>query len=208
MDGVGTVKLLIADIQLAAGKEEQILSQIAPRYAEKYLGTKLQKDARQELMSGYLLWRYLGISRNEQLTYNEYEKPFLVSGDSFFNLSHSEDCVVLAIADSSVGIDVEQIRSCHEATVKKVFTAKQKEELHKLEAHVRDEKFTEIWTTCEAVLKLKGTGFGETLDMEKEMAECHLYTTKIADYFLSCATEKQAEIVMENIKNIEMETII
>lgn len=194
-----SVKLIIANTQLVTGKEEHILSQIAPCYVEKHKGTKIQKDAEQELVSGYLLKRYLGVERDEQLTYNAYNKPSLTSADTFFNISHSDDYVVLAIADCDVGVDVERIRSCHEATVKKVFSTKQKNELLKLEGQAKNEKFTEIWTQCEAMLKLKGTGFGEEWDKEKGPAECSLYTARIDDYILTCATDKQVPIVIDQL---------
>lgn len=194
-----SVKIIIANTQLVTGKEEHILSEIAPCYVEKHKGTKIKKDAEQELVSGYLLKQYLGINRDEQLTYNEYSKPSLVSAEIFFNISHSEDYVVLALADCDIGVDVERIRNCHDATVKKVFSTKQKEELSGLEGPAKDERFTEMWTRCEAMLKLKGTGFGEEWDKEKEPVKCSLYTTRIDDYIVSCATAREAPVVIEKL---------
>lgn len=185
------VKLMIADTQRLRGKEEQILSQIAPCYAKKYRSTKIRRDAEQELAAGYLLQKYLGVSRDEQLTYNACHKPLLTSGTEFFNLSHSGNLVVLAIAGCDVGVDIEKIMDCHEATVKKMFSEKQQEELLWLEGEAKNEKFTEMWTTYEAMLKLKGTGFSDSWDTIKEPVACHLHTTKIDEYFLSCATENQ-----------------
>lgn len=194
-----SVKIIIADTQLVKGKEEYILTQIAPCYVEKHRGAKIKKDAEQELAAGYLLKLCLGINRDEQLTYNAYSKPSLASEEAFFNLSHSGDYVVLAIADGNIGVDVERIMDCHDATVKKVFSSKQKEKLLKLEGQEKDEKFTEMWTQCEAMLKLKGTGFGEEWDKEKAPAKCHLYTARIDDYMISCATERQAPIKIEKL---------
>lgn len=185
------VKLIIADIQKLRGKEEQILSRIASCYAKKYRNTKIRRDAEQELTAGYLLWKYLGVGRDEQLTYNACHKPLLASGTAFFNLSHSGELVVLAVAECDIGVDVEMIMDCHEATVKKMFSETQQEELLRLEGKERDERFTEIWTTYEAVLKLKGTGFSDSWDEIKEPAACHLHTIKMDDYFLSYATKNQ-----------------
>lgn len=193
------VKIIIANTHLVTGKEEHILSQIAPCYAQKHREIKIQKDAQQELLTGYLLKQYLGVNSDEQLTYNEYFKPSLVSAETFFNISHSVDYVVLALADCEVGIDVEQIRSCHDATVKKVFNTKQKEELQKLTGNQKDEMFTKIWTQCEAMLKLKGTGFSGEWDKDTNPVECSLYTTKLDDYFISCATEESVAIEIEKL---------
>ncbi len=197
-----SVKIIIADARLAEGKEEYLLSQAAPCYVKKHKASKIKKDALQELVTGYLLKHYLGISKDEQLTYNMYDKPSLASADTCFNISHSGDYVVLAIADCEVGVDIEKVMPFHEATVKKVFHTKQKEELYKTEGLARNERFTQMWTQCEARLKLKGVGFAEGWDKEKESEECcSLYTTRIDDYFISCATENPADIEIVTLNN-------
>lgn len=185
------VKIIVADIHRFQGKEEEILPHIAPCYAAKYRNTKIRRDALQELTAGYLLWKYLGVSKDEQLTYNACGKPGLSSGTAFFNLSHSGDKVVLAISGCDIGVDIEMIMDCHEATVKKMFSEQQQEELRELEGTAKNEKFTEMWTAHEAMLKLKGTGFEDTWEKIKEQVECCIYTTKTGDYFLSCAAENQ-----------------
>jgi 4'-phosphopantetheinyl transferase len=195
------VKIVIVDIRQFTCDTEQVLSQIAPRYAEKYKKTKRPKDAHQELVSGFLLKQYLGIIRDEQFTCNEYGKPFLTSGDCFFNLSHSEDYVVLAIVDCNVGIDVEKVRTCHEATVKKVFNTRQKEKLLGLEGDARNERFTQIWTECEALLKLKGTGFGDEWNVDNRLVEsCDIHTFQMQDYIITCVTEMESSIEIEKYK--------
>lgn len=188
---VDKAKIIIADTRQLQGKEEVILPQIAPCYAMKYRSTKICRDARQELAAGYLLSKHLGVTRDEQLTYNACHKPRLASGTACFNLSHSGNLVVLAIAGCEVGVDIEKIMDVHEATVKKMFCEKQQEELLQLEGRAKNERFTELWTTYEAMLKLKGTGFEDSWDKIKAPVACHLHTTKIDDYFLSCATENQ-----------------
>ncbi len=193
------VKIIIANIHHFKYNPEQILSQIAPCYVKKYKSTTIQTSARQELVSGLLLKQYLGIERDNQITYNAYNKPLLVSENKYYNISHSGDYVVLAIADCNVGIDVEKIRKYHEPTVNKVFSTKQKEQLLKIDGEKKDEMFTKIWTEYEAALKLKGTGFGEEWDKgKKSVYNCSIYTFKKEDYFITCATEKKTSIVTKN----------
>ena len=72
---------------------------------------------------------YLNIEHEEQLIINENGNPFLKAGEPFFNLSHSGNYVVLAIADCEIGVDIEHIMQCHEATVKKVYSPRMQEEL-------------------------------------------------------------------------------
>ncbi len=194
------VKIIIADIRQSTEDAKQNLSQIAPYYVEKYMSAKIKKVAGQELVSGYLLNKYLGIDQDEQITYNEYKKPSPATGSIFFNLSHSEDYVVLAISDCNVGVDVEKIGICHEATVKKIFSTKQKEELSCLEGDAKNEAFFRMWTACEAMLKLKGTGFGEEWDKDVPPVEnCRIYTERFNDYILSCATEAEVTITIEKL---------
>lgn len=48
-----------------------ILPQIAPCYVEKYHRFKVEQEARQELVTGYLLRKYLGVCEDGQLRVNE-----------------------------------------------------------------------------------------------------------------------------------------
>ena len=55
---------------------------------------RLCGTANQELLAGYMLYKYLGISSDEQLVRNEHGKPEIAAGyknesAAFFNLAHS-----------------------------------------------------------------------------------------------------------------------
>ena len=192
------VKIIIADVNVFIEDVEKILTEIAPCYVEKYQKHKIQKDKVQEALSGYLLKHCLGVTRDEQLSYNEYQKPYLASGKPFFNLSHSGDYVVLAVADCEVGVDVEKTRKCHEATVKKVFSEKQKTELAKVSEEARGEAFTKIWTECESVLKLQGIGFSNGWS-NIPVEEHHISVLEWNDYFIACATAEEVIVETEKI---------
>lgn len=192
------INIMIADTHPLKPDVEQILMQIAPCYAAKYKENKIKKNAEQELLSGIMLKHCLGVNRDEQLTCNEFGKPFLVSGDKFFNLSHSDNHVVLAWGDSEVGVDIEKIRPCHEATVEKIFSTKQKETLVGLKGDERDKAFTKIWTECEAMLKLKGTGFSKSWNKEKgPLEKCSIHTFEFEGCFISLATEEKVSVAVE-----------
>jgi hypothetical protein len=93
---------------------------------------------------------------------------------------------------------MEKIKVCHGATVKKVFSPMHKAELEGLDDDAKNEVFTRIWTEYEAVLKQRGIGFGE--GWEKEPIEnCIIHTVRFHDFFLTCATEQEAAIVIEKI---------
>ena len=77
-------------------------------------------------------------------------KPYIKNHENIFvSISHSKDLVVCAVADVSVGVDVEKIRPYNSSVARKV--------LHKTEP-MSDSDFTKEWTVFEATFKLKGTG--------------------------------------------------
>lgn len=196
------LQLIIANIYDYEDEIEKIEKEISPCYLEKARKNKKQKDKLQEIVSGYLLKQYLGVMKDNQISYNDYGKPMLETGNLFFNLSHSNECVVLGIAECELGVDIEKIRKCHEATVKKVFREEEKEKLKGLRGIDRDKKFTEIWTQYESVLKCKGIGFHHgwsNIPLE-------FYYVKMVfhdGYYISCATEEnmQIEIIIATYKN-------
>ena len=192
------VELIIADVRNMYINEEELLSLIAPCYLKKYHEHKIGKDKVQELVSGLLLKEYLGVVSDDQLEYGKYGKPKLIGDKRYFNLSHSGDYVVLAVADCEVGIDIEEIMPFHEATVKKVYREEQKKELEQVEGAEKDEKFTEIWTKYEAALKLEGTGFANGWD-DIPIGKCHISTLKYEKCYISCATESEIDTFQKTV---------
>ena len=107
----------------------------------------------QEFLSKILKENY-NIDKYE-LIYNEYGKPFLKDNNLFFNISHDNNLVVIAISDKNIGIDIEYL-TYNRFVLKKSFNEK---EQHKVNDKVNKEKeFTKIWVMKEAYVKMKGTG--------------------------------------------------
>ena len=189
-------KLIIADIEKISCDEEQILSQIAQRYVEKFHKHKKEKDKKQELIAGYLLKEYLNVEKDEQLVINKEGKPALRNGDIYFNLSHSGKYVVLAVADQEIGVDIERIRPYHEATARKVFSQGIRNQLSELSGEDKDRLFTRRWTELEAKLKVKGIGFSKEWKNEKDK-EYFIETRCLDDYFVSAATLQKSSLEIE-----------
>lgn len=134
-------------------------------------------------------------------------KPMLKSGKNYFNLSHSGDYAVLASADIDIGVDIEQIKDVHWPTVRKVFTLGQREQLEQAVEAKRPELFTKCWTECEAVLKLRGTGFAADTAManarsgstESEDRRRHLYvhSFRYKEYMIACAAYGEFDVSVE-----------
>jgi 4'-phosphopantetheinyl transferase len=106
-----------------------------------------------------------------QIQYGEQGKPALVpdsAGRSLsFNLSHSEDLAVLALAwDRNIGIDVERIRDDveYEDIARSRFSKGEVNSLMALAPRDRTEGFFLAWTRKEAYVKARGGGLQVPLD--------------------------------------------
>jgi 4'-phosphopantetheinyl transferase len=114
----------------------------------------------------WLLGRYLDVDPAAvQLAEGEHGKPYLPDASRAgleFNLSHSADVVVVAVARHRwVGVDVEQVRTDLDVDglAKRLFSAAERSLLDRTPSQQRYEAFFTLWTRKEALLKAAGTGF-------------------------------------------------
>jgi len=112
-----------------------------------------------------LLGRYLGMHPADiRFVYNSFGKPELspASGSHLrFNLSHSADLALIAIAaDADIGVDVEYIRPQpqYAEIAKRFLSPIEVDYLDGLPSHFRDEAFFSFWTKQEACVKARGDG--------------------------------------------------
>jgi 4'-phosphopantetheinyl transferase len=89
----------------------------------------------------------------------------VASPPTCFNLSHSGDIVVLAVAAVDIGIDVERLRKIAnaEGLARRYFSPAEQELVCGLTGAGRDHAFLRIWTRKEAYLKATGIGVGMPL---------------------------------------------
>ncbi|MCF0134494.1 MAG: 4'-phosphopantetheinyl transferase superfamily protein [Blautia sp.] len=200
------VRLLIARVTDFVGHEDDILKQIAPSYARKYHEHKVKEEACQELVSGYLLKRFLNVAVDDQIRIDEFGKPGLTDMTSYFNLTHSGEYAALAISDCTVGIDLEKTLDYHEVTAAKVFTKEQQAVLKRLGDHCdgaaeQNRTYTRFWTQLEAKLKLYGVGFSGGWESIRDADPCETVIQQIfwKEYILSCATKEKVELCTERV---------
>ncbi len=90
-------------------------------------------------------------------------KPYLAGHPVHFNLSDTKDAVLLALARTELGADVETMnrRTDHERVAHHYFTPAEVEQI----SHAANGKkrFLELWTRKEAVLKACGVGLMDDL---------------------------------------------
>lgn len=192
------VRVILANIERMKCEPEEVLGEILPYYAEKYTRYKREEDARQELVCGILLRKYLGVWKTGQVGYGKDGKPFLLERQWKYNLSHSGVWVALGISDAEIGVDIERIRRYHSATARKLFTEEEQVMLEQVESEeARNALFTRLWTEWEAVLKLEGSGFaGGWRENGVDKARYEIWTKEMDGYFLSVATRDAAEICL------------
>ena len=192
------VRVILANIEGMKCEPEEVLGEILPYYAEKYTRYKREEDARQELVCGILLRKYLGVWKTGQVGYGKDGKPFLLERQWKYNLTHSGVWVALGISDAEIGVDIERIRRYHSATARKLFTEEEQVMLEQVESEeARNALFTRLWTEWEAVLKLEGSGFaGGWRENSVDKARYAIWTKEMDGYFLSVATRDAAEICL------------
>ena len=123
----------------------------------RYLRTE---DKIRCLLAGLLLRQVCGVTDDRQLIYNENDKPYLKHSDTYFNISHSGDYVVLATANSEVGVDIEKVIHHSDLLSLRCFTMQEYEWIRQEEyLGGGDEAFYRLWTAKESVMKASGLGF-------------------------------------------------
>ena len=119
-----------------------------------------------------ILGAYLGVdARALKFTYGAHGKPALgVDGARrvSFNVSHSEDVALIAVApeEIEIGVDVESLRSMSndDDIARRFFAPSEVARLQSLPAGLRERAFFECWTRKEAYLKATGDGLARPLD--------------------------------------------
>ncbi|MBR5388752.1 MAG: 4'-phosphopantetheinyl transferase superfamily protein, partial [Clostridia bacterium] len=105
---------------------------------------KKESDRVSRLFSAYLKRKYIGtwlISKSG--------KP--VAEGKYFNLSHCDGAVVLAIADADVGVDAEKPRKISDDLIARVAKGKERET-------AGAGGFLRVWTLKESLVKAQGDG--------------------------------------------------
>jgi 4'-phosphopantetheinyl transferase len=90
---------------------------------------------------------------------NAYGKPYLKSGNIYFNLSHSEKRAMCVVSPFEVGCDTEKITDVDMEIPKHFFCPSEYEMLVNIsDENERNDMFYGLWTLKESFVKLLGTG--------------------------------------------------
>lgn len=97
---------------------------------------------------------------------NAHGKPYLYPPQGLFmNWSHSGTCVVCALSDADVGVDLQHTGKVpKEALVQKVLRPEERIFYDRVLTEQKQRLFYQYWTVKESFLKALGTGFHTSLD--------------------------------------------
>ena len=135
----------------------------------------LPQDKRLSLGAALLLKKALrdyGVRRDD-IAADENGKPFLLSGEAQFNLSHSGNFALCAVADCEVGCDAEKIRDVEPDVAKRFFTDGEYAAISAAQSpEGKRELFFRLWTLKESFIKAAGAGLSVPLrSFEIELGE-------------------------------------
>ena len=110
--------------------------------------------------------------REVEIIANADGKPMLRGGGLPFNVSHTDGVVLIALADTPVGVDVERLRAMPGAAglVERYFSEQERRQFALLPAALQTMGFFRGWTCKEAVLKGIGCGVRE---LDRCVVELH-----------------------------------
>ena len=130
----------------------------------------------------------------------------------YFNLSHSGEYVICALADFEVGVDVQKKTGIRDNMLRRFFTAEDRACIEKCgdDVILRERMFAQIWAIKEAETKLKGRGIGQLLegrmDGRKATEVYHIWQGMLAkDY--AWAVVACAESVIGETERLELSEI-
>ena len=121
-------------------------------------------------------------------------KPVYSGLDTYFNLSHAGTCVVCAVSDRAVGIDIERPRKNAIKVAERFFTQAECD-------WIGDDslRFARIWTLKEAYAKLTGDGIAGTVSKVEFRHETAANMTSVVNMYISGKKADNIKIYELNI---------
>lgn len=96
-----------------------------------------------------------------KLEFHENGKPSFVSADFYFNISHSDGLVCVAVSENEIGIDVQSFRISFDSVKRRVLSESELEIVNSSENG--NDIFIDIWSRKESYLKFTGLGISQEL---------------------------------------------
>ncbi len=149
------IKIYIVDYHEIIPHKDEALNLISGERVYKALKYVKEEDTLRSITGSLLIKKYAG--GLDGIKYDFYGKP--CKDNCFFSLSHSNSYVVLAVADSEIGVDIEMVRSRNPKLADYVLSTEEKKELKE------EMDFYRFWTSKESLVKYVGFGIDRDLKL-------------------------------------------
>ncbi len=157
-----------ADLHCAPEQSAACAALLSPDEAARADGYRFAKDRCRFIAARGFLRTLLGLYLHQlpqslRFHYGPCGKPALAPETSqnalHFNLSHAEDLALIAVTGvAGVGVDIERIDAYPQEVAERFFARSELDWLHEAPEPDRSERFFQLWTRKEAVLKAQGVG--------------------------------------------------
>lgn len=131
-----------------------------PKRYWKAMNFRLHDDFLRCIGAYILLRQAFPFIDEKKIGYTDMGKPYIEDA-LCFNYSHSGEYVVLVTDDKEIGIDIEKIGNRDYKMMQRAFS---EEEFKYIEEEDSVNRFLELWTKKESVLKLFGLGINRNLN--------------------------------------------
>ncbi|AUP80253.1 4'-phosphopantetheinyl transferase family protein [Flavivirga eckloniae] len=144
---------------------KEVLPDFPIAFQKRIKRYKNWKEAQLSLLGRVLLnYGLKGLNKNlsnQEISYTLYGKPYFDNESIRFNISHSGDIVVCAIAVEDIGIDVEIVKNIDVHSFKYQMTSSEWEQV--ISSNNVNNSFFTYWTQKESVIKADGMGLSVPL---------------------------------------------
>lgn len=135
---------------------------------------------------------------------NEQNKPSFKEIDINFNISHSNDYIVIGTSNKNIGIDIEMINNKHLKVAKKLF-----DEIDYKKYHNNINKIIKHWTIKEAYIKFFGSTMLKSIKKIKinknkvngPLGLLYYKTIKFSNYYLTVTSTNKIKLTIYRDKN-------
>ncbi len=158
---------------------------------EKYF-TKEKSLAKRKLTYEYLIkilsQEYHIKVEIDDFARNENGKPYLKNSTLFFNLSHSNQFMLVAFSNNALGIDIEESREIDTKSLSKRFFSPE-EDTFIFNSDNKQSAFFRMWTLKESYIKWKGGSLPRDLqkfhiDIKENMIEAYEDGVKVDKLYI------------------------
>ena len=147
------IELYLIDYHKLIKYKDDALKELSTDRYNRAIRFKMEEDSLRSIAGSLMMKKYL--NGLEGIKYNSFGKPS--KEGYYFNLSHSGDFVLFALADSEIGVDIEIFKKKNESLEDYVLSLDEKNKL-------TDEfDFYRFWTSKESLMKYLGTGLSNKI---------------------------------------------